>query len=177
MKLEIGGGNMNMFSKRAGWLTIDLDPNSSPDILAKVPPLPDEVMSYRGMFLKVRMIHVWEHFYLWEAEQLGREIFEILAPGGELIMELPDIEKAARFLLKQADPGRVKEHKLTYHAFYGGQDVYPGSVPMAHKYGYTPESIRAQLENIGFVVEILPAETHRPQRDMKVVARKPNGTE
>lgn len=112
--------------------------------------------------------HVIEHFFAWQAPFVLQEWKRLLKPGGRLILELPNIEAAARNLLAGMRP------QMWEFAFYGDhshRDPY-----MCHLCGYTPGSIKRLVEAAGFTdVQILPPQTHgpRPNRDMRVEAVKP----
>jgi SAM-dependent methyltransferase len=112
--------------------------------------------------------HCIEHFHEWEAPFVMLEWKRLLKPGGKLILELPNIEAAARNLLSGMRP------QMWQFPFYGDgshRDHY-----MCHKFGYTPKSITALVEVAGFNdAQILPPQTHgpRPNRDMRVEAVKP----
>ena len=124
-------------------------------------PLPDGVAS------EVHNYHFIEHVYRWESPALLREFSRLLQPGGKLIMELPDIGKCARNLLKGA------KDQMTMWGFYGDpgwKDPY-----MCHRWGYTAGSIAELLMDAGFThINVLPPKTHgaRVKRDMRVEAVK-----
>lgn len=111
--------------------------------------------------------HLIEHFFEWEAPHVIREWARLLKPGGKLILELPDIIKAAQNLLAGMKP------QMCIFPLYGDgshKDPY-----MCHKFGYSPASIKALVEQNGFIkVRILPPQTHgaRINRDMRVEAVK-----
>lgn len=151
---------------RDGW--VHLDRHHSADIVAAIPPLPESVLNHK--WRAIEAIHVWEHFYKWEAEQLARSVFELLVPGGRLILECPNLEIACRSFL-----GMYKDSdRYHMHVFYGD----PGSKDPSygHRWGYTPKSLRQQLvEHGGFNlrdVSIEPAKHHVPDRDFRIVAVK-----
>lgn len=112
--------------------------------------------------------HVVEHVHDWQAPHLLAEWKRLIRPGGALVLELPNIEAAARHLLEG------KSDQWCMWPLYGdGSHRDPW---MCHKYGYTPKTIRRLVEEAGFVdVRLLPPQTHgpRPDRDMRVEARKP----
>lgn len=112
--------------------------------------------------------HVIEHFAEWEAPFVMLEWKRLLKVGGKLILELPNIEAAARNLLAGMEP------QMWRFPFYGDgshKDPY-----MLHRFGYTPKSIKALVAEAGFErIALLPPQTHgpRPNRDMRVEAFKP----
>lgn len=118
-----------------------------------------------GVATELHNYHFLEHVYRWEAPALVGEFYRLLQPGGRLIMELPDIEKCARNLLKGG------KDQLCLWGFYGDpgqQDPY-----MCHRWGYTPRSVAYLLKDAGFKnINVLPPQTHgrRTHRDMRVEA-------
>lgn len=169
MKLMIGTGTETRRYKQDGWVTLDANPKWGPDILATVPPLPDEVTSNK--WDEVCGIHFIEHIYLWEARQLLAELYEVVAPGGKLILEQPNIEYAAKALLGKVT---VPAHDAKFYhiwALYGDQGTKD---PLwCHKFGYTPDSLSEVAETAGWdKVVILPARYHRPVRDFRLEAVK-----
>jgi hypothetical protein len=75
-----------------------------------------------------------EHVAEYEALSLVLEWKRLLKTGGRLILELPNIEAAARNLLAGMEP------QMWRFAFYGdGSHKDPF---MLHKFGYTPKSVK-----------------------------------
>lgn len=95
------------------------------------------------------------------------EWYRLLKPGGRLILELPNLEKACRNLLKGLND------QMSMWPIYG--DWNRGDEYMMHKHGYTPKTIKGLLKECGFSnISILPPQTHgrRANRDMRVEAVK-----
>lgn len=111
--------------------------------------------------------HVIEHVTEWQAPFVIQEWARLLKSGGKLILELPDIIKAAKNLIAGLPP------QMCMFAFYGDgshKDPY-----MTHRYGYSPATIKALVQANGFTqVKILPPQTHgrKLNRDMRVEAVK-----
>lgn len=112
-------------------------------------------------------MHVIEHVYRWEANALVLEWARLLKSGGRLILELPNIDAAAKNLLAgQSD-------QMGMWPLYGDwshRDPY-----MMHRHGYTPKTIVALAKECGFVnITMLPPKTHgaRANRDMRLEATK-----
>lgn len=111
--------------------------------------------------------HLIEHFFRWEVEDILAEWYRLLKPGGQLILELPNLEHACRNLLA----GSTDQMSMwPIYGDWGHKDPY-----MMHKHGYTPKTIKALVDLCGFKkVQILPPQTHgrRANRDMRVEAIK-----
>lgn len=162
MKLNLGAGKMRL----AGFVSVDIQPHpkaGAPDIIADVRnvPLQDECAD------EVHAYHVIEHFHRWQTADVLSEWKRLLKPGGLLVLELPNLEAAARNLLAGMDD------QMAMWPIYGDpshKDPY-----MCHPWGFTPKSIKALLSECGFTrIELLPPQTHgrRANRDMRVEARK-----
>lgn len=124
-------------------------------------PLDDECAE------ELQSIHFIEHVYAWEAPAVIREFYRLLKPGGQLILELPDIEKAAKNLLL----GTKDQYSMW--SLYGD----PNKVDpyMCHRWGYTPETIQSLLTENGFKSPVMmKPKFHgkRDYRDMRVEAIK-----
>jgi SAM-dependent methyltransferase len=111
--------------------------------------------------------HFLEHVYSWEAPALLQEFKRLLRPGGLLVLELPNIELAAKNLLAGLGD------QMSMWPLWGDpktMDPY-----MIHRWGYTPKTLKVLLASIGFVeIKFRPPKTHGAKllRDMRVEARR-----
>ena len=162
MKINAGCGNKIL----DGWTNVDAAVNPTakrlPDIIADVRaiPLPDACAD------ELMAIHVFEHFYLWEVAPLLTEWRRLLKQGGKLVLEMPDIVKAAKNLIAGMND------QQTMWAIYG--DPAPRDPLNGHHWGWTAKTIRPVLERNGFR-DVREAETqfHPPgkkHRDFRVEA-------
>lgn len=125
-------------------------------------PLPDACAD------ELMAMHIVEHVYAWEAPGLVAEWRRLLKPGGLLVVECPDIVKAARNLLAGMSD------QMAMWPLYGDpghRDVY-----MTHRWGYTPKTLAALLAGAGFTdIRHLPPQRNGGlnERDMRMEARKP----
>lgn len=109
--------------------------------------------------------HFLEHVYRWEAPHLVAEFRRLLKPGARLVLELPNIEAAARNLLAGLND------QMAMWPLYGDpghRDPY-----MCHRWGYTPATVAALLKGSGFShIRVMPPVTHgaKSHRDMRVEA-------
>jgi predicted SAM-dependent methyltransferase len=120
-----------------------------------------------GCAEELHSYHFLEHVYRWQSVALVDEFHRLLKPGGLLVLELPNIEAAARNLLAGMDD------QMAMWPLYGD----PGHRDefMCHRWGYTPKTVYSLLAICGFSeIKIKPPQTHgcRANRDMRVEARK-----
>lgn len=107
--------------------------------------------------------HFLEHVYRWESPAVLAEFHRLLKPSGRLILELPDLEKAAKNLLL-GSPDQMSMWGL--YGDPGHKDPY-----MCHRWGYSPATITQLLADAGYQdIRVLPPQTHgaRHNRDMRV---------
>lgn len=153
--------------RRSGWTT--LDGSGKPDILATVPPLPEQVTAQ--LWDEIEMIHVIEHFPLWEARDILLSCWQILKPGGKLVLEQPNIEYAAKVLLGQERKPRGHKDQFDMWPLYGDPSHKDRSY--CHCWGYTPKTLTDELLRVGFnpdAISTLRARSHFPVRDFRIEA-------
>jgi SAM-dependent methyltransferase len=174
LKIQLGCGRHTL----SGWFCVDAaqHPQASRpvDLLSDVKaiPLPD------GCASELMAIHLFEHLYRWECDDVIEEWRRILRPGGTLIMEMPDMLKWARNILD----GREGRHpgQMSLWAAYG--DPRTRDPLMVHKWGWTYTSkdstcgMQRFLKEHGFT-DIAEEDTKwhpigRGVRDFRVTARK-----
>lgn len=163
IKLNLGCGPKIL----DGWVNVDLDPRA--DVHADLRELPFDD-SYADV---IQAIHVIEHFYAWDVHKVLKEWMRVLKPGGEIILECPDILKCARNIVAAAERGEIANPRLSIWGLYGD----PGyrSELMLHKWGYLPETLMGELTSVGFVdVREETPQTHmKTLRDLRVTGVKP----
>jgi|SRR6185295_3543876 len=171
MRLNVGSGRHVLDD----WTNVDVvrSPKASrdPDIFANALeiPLPDNCAD------ELMAIHLFEHFYRWDAPKALTEWHRLLKPGGKLILEMPDVKKCAKNLIRLIDGDDIKSvDSLAMHGLYGD----PGTEDpwMSHKWGWTPKTLRPMLKKAGFT-DMRETETQwhaigRKLRDFRMEARK-----
>jgi len=156
-----------------GWFNIDIQRSPKaprdPEMLSDVKKiaLPD------GCARTIMAIHLWEHFYRWECDEIIVEWKRLLKSGGRLILEMPDLFKFCKNILEGKDSRTVEN--LGMWGLYGNpneKDRY-----MCHHWGWTFDTIKPFLEQYGFT-DIVSAPTFyhkcgRLNRDFRVEAIRP----
>lgn len=137
--LNVGSGQRRFESTPAlAWINIDaqnVPPDRVPDMVCDVGRerlhLPDGCAQY------VVLHQVLEHFGCGEATPMLRECWRVLAPGGSLIVTVPDMRVlAGRWL------GGELDTQVYLTACYG---AYMGDEHDRHRWGFTAESLRRYL--------------------------------
>ena len=163
-KILPGYVNVDVVESRAG---------KKPDVICDLHELvpfaddsADEVLS----------VHVVEHFWRWEIRDVLREWVRVLKPGGKMIVECPNIQSACQTFLENPVQNAREDQagQRTMWVFYG--DPAWKDPLMIHRWGYTPESLKALLTEVGLVdVAQEPAQFKlREPRDMRITGRKPS---
>lgn len=135
----------------------DIDPNTRPDVLMDMTTLTElPAESFDGVVSNHSLEHVFPH----QVAQVLDGVRHVLTRAGKVVIRVPDLQKAAR-LLADHDFNAVVYHSpagpiYALDMIYGFRPaIAAGQTYMAHKTGFTPKSLRAALEEAGFVrVEI-----------------------
>jgi SAM-dependent methyltransferase len=120
---------------------------------------------------EILSVHVVEHFWRWEVRDILREWTRVLKPGGRMVVECPNLERAAAPSSRIPRSSRAKDQggQRTMWVFYG--DPHWKDPLMIHRWGYTPESLKRLLSDVGLAeVRQEPAQFKlREPRDMRIV--------
>jgi SAM-dependent methyltransferase len=131
---------------------LDLNRNVKPDIVASIVAMP---MVDDESFDAVHCSHCLEHLTAVEGALALREFLRVLKPGGELSLQVPDL---------QAIGGKIGLGQIDYVLYtsamgpitpldmlYGMQSaIGAGNLFMAHKMGFTAGSLERILTGNGF---------------------------
>lgn len=122
-----------------------------------------------GSLAEIMLIHVIEHVNLRDAELLVGRFHQWLKPGGQLVLEFPDVLKVARSVLRlRNDPRALKESPYGLRGFYGGHASPRGH---EHRWGWTGTTMADLLRQAGFPrIYVERARFHSPKRDVRVRA-------
>ena len=125
---------------------------------------------------KIALIHTVEHFVRWETVKLLSHFYDKLKSGGELIIEMPDLDKCIEWYLKGKSARHIKtplgELNMGFTQFYGNQ--WSEIDFETHRYVWTKDEFSKVLSDCGFTVKEIHNErsTHEKGRDMFVRALK-----
>jgi ubiquinone/menaquinone biosynthesis C-methylase UbiE len=153
-----------------GFTNIDAPSNWSgkkPDIECdlKAIPLPD------GHADTAYAIHVLEHFYRWETEDVLREWVRLLKVGGRLVIEVPCLDKIIKNFNDRMKHKLAINPQQTMWRLYG-DPKYKDPV-MVHRWCFSTEELVELMKVAGLHdVEYCNAEYHLPFCDMRVTGVK-----
>ncbi|MGQ9369810.1 methyltransferase domain-containing protein [Azospirillum sp. ST 5-10] len=171
VRLNLGCGDKLL----PGYVNVDIADNRAgvrPDVVCDLHRLGDFADDSVDEILAV---HVVEHFWRWEVEDILREWVRVLKPGGRMVLECPNLRSACEAFLK--DPNAFGQADArgqhTMWVFYG--DPQWRDPLMVHRWGYTPETLMQVMERAGLTdLRREPAQFKLGDpRDMRVVGCKP----
>lgn len=169
VRLYVGCGA----EKRSGWVCVDANADLEPDVVAHADKLP---MFADGCAEVIEACHLFEHLMVDEARAALREWWRVLAPGGRLMLELPNLRRCLEIMGKHKDDNG---YDIGLSGIFGWPPLIRNEgVWQVHKWGWTPETLSEELLAAGFsdVEEVPIQQTWRPaarfDRDMRLHARK-----
>lgn len=162
LKRVIIGG----ISEIPGWITMNADPTTNPDILSDICELKNIENNTVSVFY---LSHVLEHISLSNLEPTLIKLFNAMTKNGSLFISVPDLEVLGD-LLKSNELG-IEQKIHTLRMIYGGQI----SDFDYHYFGYTYEVIKHFLEKTGFtnIEKVKSFNLHKDTSDFTPYFGKP----
>jgi len=148
VRLNLGCGS----DVREGYVNLDKFPSSPEVVQADLPqiPFPDNHAD------EVLLSHVLEHFGYAQGLVLVREIVRVLKPGGQALIEVPDMTWCCAQFLGAPEPSGYTDPCMDYNtshkwglwaqAIWGDQH----NDGLFHKWGYTAHRLLHTLHHAGF---------------------------
>ena len=152
-KLQIGAGQNN----KTGWLNTDIDMTTkdaeNQAFLDATKKFPFPAGSFRYVYSE----HVFEHVPFAEGQEMLKETYRVLAPGGRVRLATPDLNKFLALFREEKTP-EMKQYiqdKLKWHNWPSTPDTecYILNLQLrawGHEFVYTPKMLKAVLEQVGF---------------------------
>lgn len=153
---DIGCGAWTPHFENAIVKRFDINPEARPDVLCDVRAIPEQDET----FDKIYSNHVLEHFIADEAPALLKEWSRILKDGGEIEVRVPNIEVAAREVLKAAE-NIDYDASYAFGMIYGYRDNIKLASPndrQLHRCGYTKNGLIRLFVQAGYFGNIEVAE-------------------
>lgn len=136
-----------------GWqeVRLDINPAANPDIVANIMDMP---MVGTGTFDALYSSHNLEHLAPHEAPLALKEFYRVLRPQGFALITMPDLQQVAEYIAQ----GRAEEAVLMTNKggitpldmLYGFRPFLEANPFMAHRFGYTADTLRTALISAGF---------------------------
>lgn len=156
-------------------VTLDIDPESEPDIVADVRDLSD-VEDER--FDAVYMPHLLEHFERHELTVVMNEVFRVLKTGGFVEVRVPHVKAVFEAVVEE----RCDIDQPLYDSAMGpitaldmlfghGRSLAEGHDHMAHRTAFTPGLLERVLKGPGLKLELLQP-TDGMRFELSGIARK-----
>jgi ubiquinone/menaquinone biosynthesis C-methylase UbiE len=116
---------------------------------------------------EILAVHVCEHFYKHDLPKVLREWHRVLKPNGKIALELPCLDRVLQHFMNGSG------ENMTLWALYGDPSTHKDGEPSLHKWCWSKNAFKEQLENAGFkdISEEVP-HYHQPSRDMRFTASK-----
>jgi hypothetical protein len=166
IRLNLGCGHIHM----PGFINVDMPSNyasKKPDLehdLTQPLPFAD------GTVAEINAIHIFEHFYRYESDQVLMDWCRVLKPGGKMVLELPCLEKILDIFRYCSEKGVVLPENLTLWGLFG--DPHHCDPGMCHRWCYSSSELTKMMELNGLTVFQETPLTHQPVRDMRLVGIK-----
>ena len=130
---------------------LDINPGAHPDIVAS---MTDMAVVETASFDALYSSHNLEHLYAHEVPLALAEFRRVLKPRGFALITLPDMQQAAEFIaagraeeaVQMTDKGPITPLDI----LFGFRPFLSSNPHMAHRFGFTVDTLRAALEKAGF---------------------------
>jgi predicted SAM-dependent methyltransferase len=138
MKINVGSGS----NLQAGYVNVDLY-HSAADVQDDARTL---ATFADGCAEELTAFHVLEHLGQADGPRALAAWYRVLAPGGRLVVEVPDIPQQVRLWLEFYDRGDPRVWGFRSYTLWGNQ-VHAGEY---HKWGYDIHTLRQIITAAGF---------------------------
>lgn len=148
-------------------IRLDIDPGVTPDIVGDIRDMQEvKSVSFDALFSS----HNLEHLYPHEVSLALSEFFRVLKPGGHAFIACPDLQSIAMYVAQgnltepiyesQAGPISPIDVLFGYRP-----SLAQGNLFMAHRTGFTDQTLAQSLSNVGFE-NIRVMKTGKPPFDL-----------
>ncbi len=145
MKLNVGDKDFKGIYAEPEWLNIDIEQGRSRSNFIKMSVL-EMPEDWNEKFETIHMIHCLEHINRNFRQQVIKELYRVLQPGGVAFVEVPNFEAIVKILARAFAQEDTRTIHLMTTSIYGKQR-WPGD---GHRWGYTHDSLATLFHEAGF---------------------------
>jgi len=131
---------------------LDIDPAVAPDVVASIVDMPFASGAYAAVYSSHNLEHLAPH----EVPQALAEFFRVLMPNGFAMVSVPDMGLAAARIAEGRGDAAVYDAPCgpitAMDMVFGHAGMRRDNPFMAHRTGFTAETLRAAMEVAGFRV-------------------------
>ena len=139
-RLHLGCG----VTRLPGFCNVDVYPTSAVDILDDI----SRLRKFRKSSVDlIYSSHVLEHFSTDEVPKILKRWFEVLKPGGEIRLSVPDIDRIVKIYMANWEHFQKPGHGPWIGLIYGGQENQFDF----HKTGFNFNWLSHLLQQVGFI--------------------------
>lgn len=143
------------FQNRTEWqeVRLDINPDVDPDIIGDITDMHDVAENSHDALYSS---HNLEHLYPHQVPTALKEFFRVLKPGGHVLLTMPNLQEVAYYVaagkleepIYRAPAGPISAIDILYGL---RSKIAEGNTFMAHRGGFTAESLGRKLKDAGFV--------------------------
>jgi glycosyltransferase involved in cell wall biosynthesis len=145
VRLNLGGAGRRHLDFR----TCNKYPGSGVDESFPLESIPYPDASVRSIYSD----HALEHLPHVEARAALREWFRVLEPGGDLVVQLPDLAACCRAFIDSTTQAERDWYRYTIYGRQNEQNDLPAAAQF-HQTGFTLAELNEELQAAGFILDI-----------------------